>query len=224
MDANNHSNKKLLFLYPVKDFFLSGNQKYEDIINLMNEMINLRYRQKGYQINYLVFLDREVAYFDVYEEDKILKSNVELSPCINNKQDIPYTDNTLIQEQLGKVDELVVCGFHEVDCVRKVARHFTDLGIDTMVDIELTEKLEEYCDLPSFNVSDYNFADSHGCAFARSCYRWGDDSAIYCPESSIYGAPYYKLGTVKPKHTWQEWLEIIKEQELSFENHCKKSH
>lgn len=203
--------KKLLFLYPIKEFFwYKPEEQY--LIKLMDIIINERYRNKGYEVNFLVYGDREVDYLTVKQNDKVLKSDVKISGLTSGMQ-IPYTNNNLIQKLLGPVNELVVCGFHEIDCVRKVARHFYDLGIDTLVDIELTDILNEYSKLVSFNIEKYNIIDTLGCNFASITYKAGGDIGIYCPELSMYGmSPYYKFNTFIPTHTWQEWLEIIKNE------------
>ena len=204
--------KKLLFLYPVKEYFWAKPQD-QSLIHLMNRMIDLRYRQNGYQVNYLVFANSDVYQLDIHEEDNILKSNVE----IEHGRPTPYTDNELITQQLGSVDELVVCGFHAMDCVIKAARHFSDKNVDTLVDIELTDKLKEYRKLECFNPSSYNLANIIECDYATRIYEDGEDSWIYMPQGSIYAqSPYYKLSNFTPTHTWQEYLKIMQDKEISI--------
>ena len=201
--------KKLLFLYPVKEYFWYKPQD-QGLIHLMNRMINLRYRKNGYQINYLVFANREVHGLNIFPNDRVLKSNVE----IDQVKDTPYTDNELIEQQLGSVDELVVCGFHEIDCVRKVARYFNDKNVDTLVDIELTDALKGHCKLECFNPSEYNLANIIECRTAEAVYKYGDCDSISGLKNSIYAiTPYYRFSSFSPTHTWKEYLKIMEDKE-----------
>lgn len=60
-------------------------------------------------------------------------------------------------EQLGTIDELVVGGYHAMDCVKRIAEFALECGIDTLVDLDLTDiffriyKQKDY-----FNIENYN--------------------------------------------------------------------
>ena len=200
-------NKKMLFLFPVSFYFdRDKTYKYAD---LLSKMIDARYRKKGYSIYYLVFSNENIAYLEKHKDDRVIKSDVRLI----DECHIPYTSNDLIQKHLGTVDELVVCGFHERDCVRKVAKHFSSIGVDTLVDIELTNQIGKYCDLPSFSIDEYNIADTLACEFAKRIHDIGYEADDGFPYDSNYTVPYYKLNVTRTKHTWQEWLQIIEQKE-----------
>ncbi|MCL2739881.1 MAG: hypothetical protein FWE47_01620 [Oscillospiraceae bacterium] len=155
------SKRKLLFLFPMKEYFKDfGNvaaQKF--LINTMNERIDSEYRRKGFEINFLVFqtyADKvsEVECLKTVESDRIISTRPLDSPAAEQYRKVPQYPK--ICEQLGEMDELVICGFHKDDCVRKVEQYFKSLGINTSVDIELTDALLDIKVTKDFTIKDFN--------------------------------------------------------------------
>ena len=166
--------KVFLYLYPIKEFastFLLSDESLYDTwhilkpMSILNETIDRRYRQKDYQVIFVMFPDKKIYGIDKKEEDKIIYTDT-LFLDINaydergneKKNFIPkYPDEDKIIEKLKDVDKLVIGGYHANDCVKKVAEKSLERGIDTLVDLDLTElffqvyKKEEYFDMENYN-------------------------------------------------------------------------
>lgn len=167
-------NKVFLYLYPIKDYmkmYVYGNEKkYEEEgtqnpLPVLNETIDKRYREKGYKIVYAMYPDREIYGIDVKDEDKIIYTDITYEEAITYTEEeeenfifFHYPDATKLLEQLGDVDELVVGGFHETDCVKRVAETAYECGIPTLVDLDLTDlfflryKQKEYFDIDNYSL------------------------------------------------------------------------
>lgn len=161
--------KQFIFLYPLKDIFefeikngawpKKGREAEEyakRYFSLMNQAIDLRYRQKDFGINFAVFDDTPI--FDsiqLRERDRIIKVGLSLEE--HRKQKI-YPDPDFVLSQLGNVNILRVAGFHLWDCVERIAKRAYERGIDVLVDEDLTE-LFKYCInpeiCPSFRTDFY---------------------------------------------------------------------
>lgn len=145
-----------VYLYPIKDYtdiFLSHEDKLYDEWNvdrplpILNSAINKRYREKGYQVVFALYPDRELYGIEKKENDKIVYTDItfgEASAYDENgklKSDfVPkYPNEEYLLQQLGDVDELVVGGYHFKDCVRRVAEAAMQKGIDSLVDLDLTD-------------------------------------------------------------------------------------
>ena len=166
--------KVFLYLYPIKEFmkfFQFRNDKMYDELNIprplpiLNEAIDKRYRSKGYEIVFVLYPDRELFVLDKYEEDKIIYTDITFEEASaidergNVKKDfIPkYPNESLLIEQLGTIDELVVGGFHAMDCVKRVAEVALEYGINTLVDLDLTDLFFSlYKEKDYFDVENYN--------------------------------------------------------------------
>lgn len=109
-------------------------QKYRE---LLNRCIDLRYRQRGFGINYAVFRRSPVS--DVIElkpKDRIIKVKLDFKTHTEKKI---YPDEDFILDRLGDVEKLWVAGFHLWDCVERLAKRAYERGIETCVDEDLTE-------------------------------------------------------------------------------------
>ncbi len=147
-----NTDKQYLFLYPVKEYFdsvlnicrtfsIEGHS-----VNRLNDIINSRYRNKGYQINWLLFSreddldkpDTEGAsdYVSVNKNDRILSAGI---PFRRHVSEELYADNDFILNQLPEHKELVVGGFHRGDCVNRLAACSYARGVKTFVDEDTTE-------------------------------------------------------------------------------------
>ncbi len=166
--------KVFLYLYPIKEFtdmfLLSDDKLYDewDIerpLPILNETIDRRYRQKGYQIIYVLYPDKELYGIQKKEEDKIIYTDISFVEATiydedgNEKKDFEpkYPNEKLLLKQLGNIDELVVGGYHAMDCVKRVAEVAFQSGIDTLVDLDLTDlffnvyKQKEYFDIENYS-------------------------------------------------------------------------
>lgn len=170
--------KVFLYLYPIEEYtkmFLFINEDNYDKWNIkkplpiLNETIEKRYRSKGFKVVYALFPDKELYGIDKKEEDKIIYTDVLFNDVSfidenhNVKKDfIPtYPNEEYLINQLGNVDELVIGGYHAQDCVKKVGTKALEMGINTLVDLDLTDlffslyKDEEYYDISCYSPMKY---------------------------------------------------------------------
>lgn len=149
--------KEFLFLYPVTPFLdyclrlgTRENRRYhlaDALCDRFNDIIEARYRQRGFSVNWLMFSQddqaqnpdltlkaEEIAFNN---EDRILTSGVSFKRLVEDKQ---YPDFEYILSQLPEpVDRLVVGGFHQWDCVDMLAAEAYKRGIPTIVDEDTTD-------------------------------------------------------------------------------------
>ena len=141
---------KLLFLYPIREY-MEDFSKEE--IKLLNQAIDLRYRQKGYQIYYAIFPDIKESILSLDSKDTIIKTNTSYWVLAYRFR---YPNEYKLLKHLGKIDKLVICGFHLPDCIKKVARVAVENKINTMVDMDLSELFPRISAKYSFEVDNYN--------------------------------------------------------------------
>lgn len=149
-------NKIFLYLYPIEEYtkmFLFHDDKLYDAwkvkrpLPLLNECIQARYRDKGYQVVFALYPDRDIFGIIPKPEDRIIITEVSFdeasaynSDGTQKKDFVPkYPNEQLLLSQLGNVDELVIGGYHFGDCVKRVGQKALDMGIDTIIDIDLTD-------------------------------------------------------------------------------------
>ena len=184
--------KIFLYLYPIKEFtnmFLFHDDRLYDEWNvdrplpILNETINRRYREKGYQIVFALYPDRDLYGIEQRNGDKIIYTDIPFSEASaydengNEKKNfIPkYPNESMLIEQLGNVDELVVGGYHAMDCVRRVAEIALQRGISTLVDLDLTDlffnlyKQKDYFDIENYSPERFkeNMISRHGNEFTE---------------------------------------------------------
>lgn len=196
-----------LYLYPIKeytDMFLFHEDKLYDEWNIdrplpiLNSTINKRYREKGYQIVFALYPDRELYGIEKKENDKIVYTDItfdEASAYDENGKEksdfVPkYPNEEYLLQQLGYVDELVVGGYHFKDCVRRVAEVAMQKGIDSLVDLDLTDlffsvyKQKEYFDEESYSSDKFKtyMLTRHGnenIEFAERMFNRNYSSPVY---------------------------------------------
>ena len=170
--------KVFLYLYPIKEYvsmFLFHDDKLYDEegierpLPIINDTIDKRYRKKGYQIIYVLYPDRNLFGIEPRSGDRIIYSDINFSDSSvyddkgREKIDfVPkYTDESLLLERIGQVDELRVGGFHASDCVERAAELALKRGIDTLVDLDLTElffaiyRQKDYFDRETYSPERY---------------------------------------------------------------------
>ena len=147
--------KVFLYLYPVQEYnssFEISDKLLKQLgrgnpYNVLNECIQKRYREKGYQIVYAIYPDKNIYGINPLTTDKIIYTDVTFEQASGyNKdssekqdKDIKYPSERYLIEQLGDFDEIVVGGFHFGDCVKRVAEYCYQCGISTLVDLDLTD-------------------------------------------------------------------------------------
>jgi hypothetical protein len=136
----------------------------------INRCIDERYRQQGYQVNFLLFKGRKPSKrIEVKSVDQILFTEITFKTHITPQPNLPpglnvvnyplgriqYPDPNRILDQLGRISELRLSGFHMWDCVEKMARTAHERGIKTLVDEDLTELFPYTITNPSFRTNNY---------------------------------------------------------------------
>lgn len=166
--------KVFLYLYPIEEFasmFIFRNDaRYDEIgrerpFPVLNKTIDKRYRQKGYQVVYALYPDKKMYGLEPAETDKIIYTDVTFAEATaydengNRKKDFKpqYPSEKKLISQLGPVEQLVVGGYHFSDCVRRVAEFALQCGIDTLVDIDMTDLFfNVYTEKGYFKMDNYS--------------------------------------------------------------------
>lgn len=166
--------KVFLYLYPIEEYtkmFLFSDDKLYDEWNvkrplpILNECIQKRYRDKGYQVVFALYPDKNIFGVIPKENDKVIYTDILFSEnsAIDEhgkakKNFIPkYSNEQLLIEQLGDVEHLVIGGYHYSDCVKRVGEIALNMGIDTLVDLDLTDLFFAlYRQEGYFNIAEYN--------------------------------------------------------------------
>jgi len=203
--------KKLLFLYPVEEYWLYSFPFYsEQSIELLEKAIDCRYRKKGYEIYYAMFPDREIKHIHVLPTDRVIYTDISFAEHTTaTPNGFAYPAPHKLIDQLGQTEHLVVCGFHSCDCVRRIAQEGIDRKLDTLVDIELTELFSHYSSKFYFDPEQYNLANMVMAAeYENSKYHPYLSSML-----EKYDAEYYHLKDFVPTIT----IEDIEANEISLE-------
>lgn len=154
--------KVFLYLYPIKEY--TKMFENDNSLAVLNKCIQKRYREKGYQVVFALYPDKNLYGIILQPNDKIIYTDIKFTESSgidkNGKKKenfIPkYPSEKYLLEQLGKVDYLVVGGYHAQDCVRRVCEYALDCGINSIIDLDMTDfffhlykntdyfKIEEY--------------------------------------------------------------------------------
>lgn len=148
-------NKVFLYLYPIEEFyrsFLFSDDYYKEKnrerpFDVLNDCIQKRYRDKGYTIAYALYPDKKVFGIELMSSDKIIYTDITFKDASGYNEDgseksedeIKYPSEKCLLEQLGDVEKLVVGGFHFRDCVKRFANYAYEKGVDTLIDLDLTD-------------------------------------------------------------------------------------
>ncbi len=202
--------KKLLFLYPIEEYwkFNFCFTDFENKLQLLEETIDCRYRQKGYEIYYLVIADREVSCLHVLPEDHVLVDEG------SHIEKFVYPNQSQLISALGETEHLVVGGFHANDCVKRIAQAGIDNGLDTLVDIELTNHFPSYSSKFYFKKEEYNLANH----ILAGMYEVNKYSPKFIDRCEKYAEVYYHRNDFVPTITIEdvERNEQIEDEEFFF--------
>ena len=171
--------KEFVFLYPIPEIINFEIENYgwsekggidafrEKYKTTLNRCIDVRYRQKGFGINYVVFDGSPLSdVIELQESDKIIEVELDLKTHTTKQPngEYPYPDQDYILNQLNETDVIRITGFHMWSCVEKLAKKAYERGLDTLVDEDLTEffsgrlrdtdfKVDKY---PTYNAREQN--------------------------------------------------------------------
>ena len=167
-------NKVFLYLYPIKEYtkiflYSEDDRNIKKSLTILNECIQKRYRDKGYQVVFVLYPDKNIFGIIPKTEDKVILTDItfeEASAYDSNgthkKNFVPkYPNEKLLLNQLGNIDELVVSGYHFKDCVKRVGEVALNMGINTIIDLDLTDlffslyKDDEYFQIDQYDPKRY---------------------------------------------------------------------
>lgn len=204
-------NKVFLYLFPIEEYtkmFLFSSDKAYDIFGIekplpiLNECITKRYRDKGYQVIFVLYPDKEIYGITPREEDKIIYTDITFEDNSaydkNGKEKKnfkpKYLNASTLISKLGKIDKLILGGYHFNDCVKRVAEEALMLGIDTTIDLDLTDlffslyKVKEYFAIDSYNPKKYKEYWQQQIIFL------GENKGLIERQfQTMYGSPVYKF-------------------------------
>ena len=183
-------NNIFLYLYLIYEFqkcFTHDDEYYKsnNIPNpflVLNQSIQERYRAKGYQVVYVLYPNKNIYGIIPHQNDRVIYTDITFEQATNNssknQKDINnkpvYPSEKKLLSQVGNIDKLIVGGYHSQDCVKRVAEYAQSKGIDTLVDLDLTDLFFKlYQEVDYFNISEYNPERYKEYVYkkARSCGR-----------------------------------------------------
>jgi len=172
--------KQFVFLYPIPElinFEIENNrlareggvdafrQKYK---SNLNKCIDARYRQNGFGINYVVFNQSPVSDIVMLQQsDNVIEVELDFKTHTTKQpnEEFLYPNQDYILNQLNKTKIIRIAGFHMWDCVEKLAKRAYEIGLDTLVDEDLTEFFAWRLNDPDFKIDKYptyNARKNHG--------------------------------------------------------------
>ena len=203
--------KVFLYLYPIEEYtkmFLFNDDRNYDEWNIkrplpvIDECIQKRYRDNGYEVVFALYPDRKLFGLTKTDQDKIIYTDIPFSEAsaydengkVKENFTPKYPNELEILKQLGTVDKLVVGGYHANDCVIRVAEVANNLGIDTLIDLDLTDlffalyRKEEYFKVDEYSPNRYyNYMKSKAMEYHEDNFEEGFRKVFSSP---VYG--FYK--------------------------------
>lgn len=215
--------KVFLYLYPVEEyqriFILSDkyyeNHNLENPIIVLNECIKKRYKENGYEVIIANYPDKEVFGISKSNIDRIINTDVTFKEASGYREDgsekpleeVKYPSEQHLLDQVGNVDEIIVGGFHAGDCVKRVAEHFYKNGINTMIDLELTDFLFHLYKQPYFRKEVYNPSNYKQYSISLGIRYKENIDWINKQLKETYGSPIYKFDEYEPTISIEELLD-----------------
>ena len=119
--------KVFLYLYPIEEY--TKVFENDNSLAVLNECIQKRYREKGYQVIFALYPDKNLYGIIPQSNDRIIYTDIIFKEASRynedgtekENKDIKYPNEQYLINQLGFVDKIVIGGFHFSDCVKRVA-------------------------------------------------------------------------------------------------------
>ena len=199
-------NKIFLYLYPIEEFsktFYLGNEYYDEIkarrpFDVLNETIQKRYRDNGFQVVFVLYPDKEIYGVLPQQVDRIIYTDIPFTKASGYNSDgskksedeIVYPNEQMLINQLGDIEELVIGGYHAQDCVKRVGEVALANGINTLVDLDMTDlffnlyRQDNYFDLESYSPERFKNhmlgkLKRYGGEFAEEMFNRNYQSDVY---------------------------------------------
>ncbi len=191
--------KIFLYLYPIEEYtkMLIHDKR---CLLILNECLKKRYRNKGYQVVFALYPDKNIFGIIPTKEDKIILTDVTFDEaCAYYSNGTPkenfipkYPNEEFLLNQLGNIHELVIGGYHFKDCVKRVGEIALSKGIKTTIDLDLTDLFFSlYRNDKYFQIDCYNpkrFKEFFWLSFEQQ--GW-DKEFIERRFFNMYGNPVY---------------------------------
>lgn len=147
--------------------------------------------------------------------DRIINTDVTFKEASGYREDgsekpleeVKYPSEQHLLDQVGNVDEIIVGGFHAGDCVKRVAEHFYKNGINTMIDLELTDFLFHLYKQPYFRKEVYNPSNYKQYSISLGIRYKENIDWINKQLKETYGSPIYKFDEYEPTISIEELLD-----------------
>lgn len=195
--------KVFLYLYPIEEYtamFLHGDEdNSQNPLSVLNECIQKRYRDNDYQVVYALYPDKDIFGIIPKENDRIIYTDILFSEISETdeygrekKDFVPkYPSEQLLIEQLGDIQELVIGGYHFSDCVKIVGETALNMGVNTIIDLDLTDIFFNlYNQADYFDMLEYN-PEKFKRQMMMDDLRFGEKIALeqfnYVYSSPVYG-------------------------------------
>ncbi len=193
--------KGFLYLYPFEPYFNFFLKYYEEeekrnAFAILNACIEKRYRDRGYQIYFLLYPDMDIYGIVPESRDKLIYTDVTFEEASVLKERNTFTSPSLekIYRQLENLDILRVGGFHFNSCVKETAEYALSLGIDTLVDLDLTDLFFNHYDLLDyFDIASYEPERFMEDWFKEDKFKNSKKQFLRYYKSPVYGMPLDKL-------------------------------
>ncbi len=198
--------KIFLYLYPIEEYnrsfefseeYLQQNGR-ENPYKVLNECIQKRYRDKGYQIVYAIYPDKSLYGINLLPTDKIIYTDVTFEQANGYSGNIKYPNENYLIAQLGDFDEIVVGGFHFGDCVKRVAEYCYQCGTSVLVDLDLTDLFFNiYHKKDYFKIDEYNPKNYKNYILLNS--RFSNKELAERLFERNYNSPVYKFEIIEER-------------------------
>ena len=155
--------KEFVYLYPISEYIdvfvnPADGLRRRQYKESLNSAVDLRYRQQGFGINYVIFDGHSLSdVIEIQPSDKIIEAGIDFKTHTAKQPngEYPYPNPEIVLDQLPRLRTIRIGGFHLWDCVEKTARAAYERGLDVLVDEELTEVLASLMSLPDFAVDHF---------------------------------------------------------------------
>lgn len=194
--------KIFLYLYPICEYNHSfefseeylQQMKRKNPYKILNECIQKRYREKGYQIVYAIYPDKNIYGIKTLPTDKTIYTDITFEQANNTK----YPSESYLINQLQNFNEIVIGGFHFSDCVKRVAEYCYQCGISTLVDLDLTDLFFSiYYKKDYFKIDEYNPQNYKNYIISNS--HFGNKEIAEKLFEKNYNSPIYGFKNIDEK-------------------------
>ena len=145
--------KVFLYLYPIEEY--TKVFENDNSLAVLNECIQKRYREKGYQVIFALYPDKNLYGIIPQPNDRIIYTDITFKEASGYNEDgtkkedndIKYPNEQYLINQLGFVDKIVIGGYHAQYCVRRVCEYALECGINSIIKIHIILKLRNIVQL-----------------------------------------------------------------------------